>query len=141
MNSTMNSTMNNQLTFNCRFCHNPMDSSEVSSNTINTVLECQHCTHLYNIILLYKYKFINPLEPTLYNISIFLTNNLLLTYRPLSDNLVLEERHVSQVRIKPVPNPLSNLYHWEQIAELPISLLDKPLPNIIEKINLLKPFI
>lgn len=152
----MNQSINQpSYTHTCRFCGNLITSEPISLHTMTSILECYECGKIPEIHCVY-YKFRLESPPALYQIDIYLTSsissygykisNLMIKYSPPrslknaetpSDaSLTLSER----VNNPNLTNPAYDSYSWAPIANLPVTLINKPLINIVEKINSLKVF-
>lgn len=144
MNNTTNNTIYKTLgeySLKCHFCQAPLDTQDISINTITSTLECPNHPEVH--CMYYKYKFTSDehevLKPYLYCIDIYLNRNLLMRYfaesPDHSEYLWLYEKHISK------PHSYSTVVpYWDVVTSLPLVYMQKSIPQIVAKINLLRPF-
>jgi hypothetical protein len=130
-----------EYNLNCHFCQAPLDTEDISINTISTTLECPNHPEVSSIY--YRYKFHSDqyevLKPYLYTIDIYLNANLLIRYFAQSKEHLAGHSEILYLYEKIHDHHV--LPGWNIITVLPLAYMSKTLTNIVEKINLLKPFI
>lgn len=148
-------TKHNPNDYRCKFCNELMDSSELKKDTFQSTLECNNHPELQSELnanyglhypaIHYTFKFFTRFEPTLISITIYINPRLKIMYFPKNEHpeinlyLHMPDSPASMKLLEARATP-SNYFAWKEITNLPPSLIDKPLKDIINKINSLKAF-
>lgn len=145
-------------TYNCRFCETPVfDHSQITSFSTHFLMDCKTCANrnieLYdNKLYSVYYKFViknQNSDPQPYNMIINLNPILMISHvidQKVSNNTINFIRNNSSLALYEKILNMNNhptipsSYTWQPIMELPTELLNKSLPQIIDKINSLKAF-
>lgn len=116
--------------------------------TFQFTMECIQCVNSNTELtgIHYSFKFFTKFEPTLISITIYLTPRLKIMYFPKGPtpevNLYLDmiDSPDSMKLIESQAPPSATYFAWKEITTLPPSLINKPLTDIVDKINSLKVF-
>lgn len=133
----MNNTSNTSSIYICKFCNQPIDSSEIRAIQLSATLGCDNHPELFS--LQYTFLFHTPLKPSLLSIDLFFTNTLKLTYQPFDSSVKYISSDFPE-SLKLMELFQEPFHRWRQVTQLPVELLNKPIPDIVKKVNSLKAF-